>query len=610
MQSTGELHPWHPVTLSINGPAARETDTFPNPFTDLRFDVAFQHPDRQRPVLVPGYFAADGKAAETSATGGNVWRAHFVPDTVGVWTYELHFRQRDRGGRWTAVDSLHGQTGRLVVTAGLASDAGPRDFRRRGRLAYVGKHHYRFLGDGSYFLKFGADAPETLLAYNDFDDTYTLRPDMGKMKDYTPHVRDWREGDPTWKNGLGKGLIGGLNYLAGVGVNGISFIPYNVGGDGRNVWPMVDPEDKLHYDCSKLDQWNVVFAHAQAQGLHLHFKLQETENDDHRLREDGTEDYFSDTHVPAALDGGETGPERRLYLRELIARFGHHLALSWNLGEENSQSTEQQRAMSDYIRHTDPYGHPITMQTYPNEQAYNYDPLLGEATIDGPAIQDKWDAGHRQTLHWVEASAAAGRPWVVCHDEQNSWKYGVPPDLGYQGYAGVGREGETVGYDEHDVRQRTLWGNLLAGGGGVEYYFGWMLPEPDLWVEDFRSRERSWAYGRYALAFFTDNQLPFWEMHNADALVGNAARENGRFCLAGREATAPVVVYLPAGSVTGSHVDLSDRPGVWELFWYNPRMGGELQRGSLLELSGGAVRELGFPPTDADQDWVGLLRRK
>ena len=129
-------------------------------------------------------------------------------------------------------------------------------------------------------------------------------------------------------------------------------------------------------------------------------------------------------------------------------------------------------------------------------------------------------------------------------------------------------------------------------------------------MEDFRSRERSWAYGRYALAFFTDNQLPFWEMHNADALVGNAARQNGRFCLAGHEATAPVVVYLPAGSVTGSHVDLSNRPGAWELLWYNPRTGGELQRGSLVELSGGGVRALGTPPMDADQDWVGLLRRK
>jgi len=34
------------------------------------------------------------------------------------------------------------------------------------------------------------------------------------------------------------------------------------------------------------------------------------------------------------LDDGELGTERMLYYRELIARFGHHLALQWNLCEE------------------------------------------------------------------------------------------------------------------------------------------------------------------------------------------------------------------------------------------------------------------------------------
>ena len=39
-------------------------------------------------------------------------------------------------------------------------------------------------------------------------------------------------------------------------------------------------DDKFHYDVSKLDQWQIVFDHAQQKGLYLHFKLQETENDD------------------------------------------------------------------------------------------------------------------------------------------------------------------------------------------------------------------------------------------------------------------------------------------------------------------------------------------
>ena len=60
----------------------------------------------------------------------------------------------------------------------------------------------------------------------------------------------------------------------------MSFLTYNAGGDGDNVWPFVDRDDKLHYDVSKLDQWQIVFDHAQAEGIYLHFKLQETENDD------------------------------------------------------------------------------------------------------------------------------------------------------------------------------------------------------------------------------------------------------------------------------------------------------------------------------------------
>ena len=103
------------------------------------------------------------------------------------------------------------------------------------------------------------------------------------LKTWSPHVRDWRAGDPTWQGGKGKGLIGALDYLAGRGANAFSFLTYNAGGDGDDVWPFVERDDKLHYDCSKLDQWQVVFDHAQSLGLFLHFKTQETENDDKRL---------------------------------------------------------------------------------------------------------------------------------------------------------------------------------------------------------------------------------------------------------------------------------------------------------------------------------------
>jgi hypothetical protein len=62
---TGELKQWHKVTLTLDGPQAAETDTDPNPFTDYRMDVTFTHESGTPRYTVPGYFAADGNAAET-----------------------------------------------------------------------------------------------------------------------------------------------------------------------------------------------------------------------------------------------------------------------------------------------------------------------------------------------------------------------------------------------------------------------------------------------------------------------------------------------------------------------------------------------------------------
>ena len=49
------------------------------------------------------------------------------------------------------------------------TDKTDRDFRAHGRLQYVGKDHLQFAGSKQYFLKAGADAPETMLDYADFD---------------------------------------------------------------------------------------------------------------------------------------------------------------------------------------------------------------------------------------------------------------------------------------------------------------------------------------------------------------------------------------------------------------------------------------------------------
>jgi len=85
--------------------------------------------------------------------------------------------------------------------------------------------------------------------------------------------------------------------------------------------------------------------------MYLHFKLSESENSGAREKEN------------VAMHEGNLGPERKLYLRELVARYGYHLALNWNLGEENTQTVQQQRDMAQYLSEIDSYHHLIVTHT-------------------------------------------------------------------------------------------------------------------------------------------------------------------------------------------------------------------------------------------------------
>jgi hypothetical protein len=355
----------------------------------------------------------------------------------------------------------------------------------------------------------------------------------------------------------------------------------------------------LHYDCSKLDQWQIVFDHAQELGLYLHFKLQETENDD--------KISGNLTHVPTSLDGGELAIERKLYFRELVARFGYELALNWNLGEENTQTTEQQRAMAQYIHDLDPYHHHIVIHTFPDWQDRVYAPLLGDSSVlTGASLQNSWSTDHRQILHWIHESEKTGKKWVVANDEQNPHYTGVPPDSGYESFNGIAKPEKGTGpYTIHDIRKYTLWGVLLAGGAGVEYYFGYTLPQNDLGCEDWRSRAQSWNYCRIALDFFHNYEIPFWKMTNTDELIGNPEHNNAKYCFA--QPGMVYLVYIPNGG--SAELDLGNNTSAFQVQWFNPRIGGALQSGSVSEVKGSGKVSLGQPPSEVNEDWVILVRK-
>ena len=114
-----------------------------------------------------------------------------------------------------------------------------------------------------------------------------------------------------------------------------------------------------------------------------------------------------------------------------------------------------------------------------------------------------------------------------------------------------------------------LWGNLLAGGAGVMYYFGYQLDENDLACEDFRSRDRSWDYGRIVLDLLEGLEVGIDELENQNGLVGNANNDYGPWCLA--KPGSLYLVYLPeGGKVT---VDLSADSAQFDAFWFDPETG-------------------------------------
>jgi len=561
-QVSGELKQWHAVSVTFDGPQSSETAS-PNPFTDYRLDVTFTGPSGQT-YKVPGYYAADGNAGETGATSGNKWRVKFHPDAVGTWQYRAAFVSGSKiaaqptGG--TSAGYFDGTTGSFSVAP---TDKPPNgvDLRGKGKLVYVDDHYLRF-ASGAYFIKSGSNIPETFLEYNDFDGT-------PQNLDYSNHVADWRTGDPTWMGGKGKGIIGALNYLSGLGVNGMYFLTMNAYGDGKKAYPWTGPDNYTTYDCSKLDQWDVVFSHMDAVGMMLHVVLSETEN----------ESYFEIKELGSA---GGFAPSRKIYYRELIARFGHHLAITWNIGEENGVSdsytygaantTQQRKDAADYLRALAPFKDNITVHNGDSGNDSIYGPLLGYPSLTGPEIQ--WGQNsdeHSKVLYWRNQSHANGHRWVVSLDEP--WT------------------SQTV---LNEFRIWDVWGSYMAGAGGCEFF-----QTGDATFDDFRTKEAFYTTVARARQFIEAN-VPFATMDPADTLATGASA----YVLA--KTGQSYLVYLPAGGVVS--LNLTAATGTYDVRWFDPRNGGALLTGSVSTVSGGANRSLGNPPNSGSSDWAVLVK--
>ncbi|MEL6676049.1 MAG: DUF5060 domain-containing protein [Bacteroidota bacterium] len=563
------------VVMDFDGPNTYEKAS-ENPFLAYRLQVRFSLDGQE--FNVPGFYAADGNAAETGAEAGNVWRVIFTPPQAGTWQYAVSFR---RGYRLALEDDpylgdpIRPHDGKRGVITVREADEAAEGFAKSGRLQYQG-NAYLHTADGKALLKFGANSPENFLAYADIDGTYAYDPEKSFIKTWEPHIKDWQEGDPLWMKDKGKGIIGALNYLAAQGMNVVYALTLNIEGDARDVWPFISHKkgDRTRYDVSKLAQWDIIFSHAEALGIIMHLITQEKENE-------------------LILDDGNTAFERKLYYRELVARFAHHNNIIWNMGEENGQApfwrqgqNDQQRfAMIRYLKDHDPYRNPLVIHTM--SEAHERDriisPLLGFDRLDGLSLQVSWVHNiHQTVLDWNERSRKANRPWLMMMDEIGPWYAGTKPD--------------DIDPEHDSLRQFVLWGTMMAGGGGVEWYFGWHRPPNDLNAEDWRSREKVWQQTRIARDIF--QTLPYTEMVAEDALLADEAgyvfHQPGSVWL----------VYLFPGK--SARLDLREASGTFQATWINPRTG---ERTAGQQVEGGGWRALGSPPAASERDWVILLKK-
>lgn len=467
----------------------------------------------------------------------------------------------------------------------VESDKSGNDFRAKGRIINGGKGYLKFAETNELFIKNGADSPEDFLAYYEFDQTKQIQKEKRTGEDlskglhrFEAHSADWKEGNTTWADGKGKNMIGALNYLSEQGINSVYMLTMNIEGDGYNVWPYTNENERFRFDCSKLAQWEMVFDYMEQKGMMLHFVLQETENE-------------------CLLDSGNTGIERKIYFKELTARFGHHLGVVWNLGEENgaadwtpiAQNDQQRKDMADYLKKINPYSPILMLHTHggAHGQDLYLNPLLGFENLDGASMQIGTPKHINARIDtFVRRSAKANKRWLVSLDEIGPYWQGVMPDS------------HDAAHDT--VRREALWGALLAGASGVEWYFGYKYPHADLSCEDFRSRHNWWQQSTIATDFISG--FPVEEMQGANELVSS----KNAFVLAKAEEIYIVYIYSVSEKVK---IQLENAEN-YKLKWFNPRKGGEMIDSELVLNNENTIIELSNAPADSDKDWVAVLLKK
>ncbi|MEL6316097.1 MAG: hypothetical protein AAFR16_00500, partial [Pseudomonadota bacterium] len=318
--TVGALRVGRPIAVNFQGPYRREN---PETFRDLRLDMRAVHAESGRVLDIPGFFAADGRAGDSGAASGAVWRAVFAAPAAGRWRLTASFRSGPDVALSDAPESFapagrpHGASTTLEI---LRAEPEAPDLSGQGPVAAL-EGDAALGGAGAAVFASGArhpfvwpQTPPELLAaqafFRDVSEASEDRPTFARYGDA------WRVGDPSWSGdaadgdpSLSRAAIGALNALAREGATAVAAHPLRVGRGGWACWPWARrpragdlSEDLIAgyaFDVSRLDQWGAALAHAARLGLVAHL----------------------------TLDAGAPPPPEhraiyRLWAREAVARFG------------------------------------------------------------------------------------------------------------------------------------------------------------------------------------------------------------------------------------------------------------------------------------------------
>lgn len=503
---------WHPLTFKVELPFA--LDESPNTFLNYQFWMHIGSGTGWE-FHVPGYFAADGDAANSGASSGSIVEFKWMAPASDIYVADFDIRFGSNIGISTDQNAgssiLTGQkTFYIGATQALSG------FEHQGRVVYDGTRYLKHAATGELYLKNGADSPESFFADSRVISQALVAELDGlspagsnKVPNFLSHENDWQRDDPSWRGGKGKGLIGAVNYLAQHGANAFYSVNNGVnGGDSATMHPWVSPGNKEVFDVSRLAQMNMVFEHAARKGVATHYVIQERENDWSTL--------MNGTSVPAQVD-----KENKLLLKELIARFSYLPAFFINMGEEfgshdlwpnNTRTQAQVNARIAYLEdqlsfiHTlYPYGRPlvgihnfvssntISDEVFFGAQGFTY---LSYQINDGSLAPAKMLALRQQYPDLPMA-----------FDELGPYHTGVKPD---------------ASRNDRVYRRTVLLAALMRGFFGVESYFGYQRSNPiycsDLECYGYQHDRELFEENRSIIEFVAEN-IPLTELTPDDSYI-------------------------------------------------------------------------------------------